>query len=194
MEIKLKVIDILERNKDGIHLRMLAEKAGSSFPNVRRYANILEKEGVVKKEKMRNMVVVKLKKSQKTLAYLKMVHTERFQSLPAKAMTGTTDLLDGLGNKPLIMAIFGSYAKGNFNPKSDLDILLVYQKIGSSEDVENTSRKISMRTGLRINPVYLDYAGFEKRMIERNPGIMKEIGRDSIILVGIEYYYSLWWE
>lgn len=193
METKLKIIAELEKNKLGVHLRGLSRLVNSGLPNIRRFLIILEKEGVVRKEKEANLVRFKLRGSEKTIAYLKQVNTERFLSLPNKVQGAINEFLEELEIKPLIALIFGSYAKGNYDKKSDIDILLVFQKIENEKSIDNTTKRISMRTNTKISPVYVSYINFEKNFLDKNHDFSKEIRRDVIITLGIEHYYNLFW-
>ena len=51
METKIKIIDALDKNKKGIHIRELARLVKTSYNNTARNIKILEKENTVKKEK-----------------------------------------------------------------------------------------------------------------------------------------------
>ena len=110
METKLKIIEKLANKTEGIHLRELTRILKTGLPNIVRYANILEKESVIKKEKTANLVRLKLKEGLKTIAYLKQIHTERFLSLPEKIKSAIVDFIDGLETVSLIILIFCSYS------------------------------------------------------------------------------------
>ena len=193
METKLNLINLLEKNKGGTHLRELSRLLKTGLPNLIRYVNILKKEKVVKKYKDANTIKVKLKEGIKTLSYLKQVNTERFLILPYKIKIAVNDFLNELKTKPLIVIIFGSYAKGNYTEDSDIDILLIYQTIKDGTPIENVARRISMRTNTQINPIYLDYPAFEKNFLNIEHDFSKELKKEVIIMSGIELYYSLLW-
>ena len=193
METKLKLIHLLEENPNGIHLRELSRKLETGMPNLLRYLNLLEKEEVIMRKKDGNLVKVKLKNSIKTLAYLKQLNAEKFLMLPKKVQLALTDFLNELTIKPLIVLIFGSYAKKTNSENSDIDLLLVYQNLENEKEIENTAKRISMRTNLKISPVYLDYNSFEKNFLDKNHAFSGEIRQNVIILFGIELYYQLLW-
>ncbi|GBE19434.1 nucleotidyltransferase domain protein [archaeon BMS3Abin17] len=193
METKLKMIGLIEEHKEGIHLRELSRLLRTGLPNVLRYAKILEKENVIKKQKDANLIKLKLKKSLKTIAYLTQINTEKFLVLPQKIQAAISDFLDELEIKPLIVLIFGSYAKGNYTKNSDIDILLIFQKVEGEIKIDNTANRISMRTNTKINPVYLNYKNFEKNFLNKEHDFSKEIRQKVILLSGVEAYYSLLW-
>jgi len=193
MGTKIKIVGELEKEHKGIHLRAIARAVNSGLPNVKRFLEILEKEKVVKKEKEANLIRFKLRKSQKTLAYLKELNTERFLQLPVKIQGSVNEFLEELEEKPLIALIFGSYAKNSYTKESDIDILLVFQKLTNEKDIENTAKKVSMRTNSKINPIYVEYVNFERNLLNKEHDFSREIRQNVIILLGIENYYSLLW-
>ena len=96
IETKLKILDELERNSLGLHLRQLTKNVNGSFPNVRRFVQILEKEGVVKAEQKANLLNITLKNSPKTLAYLKLVHTTKFLAFSMPEQNAFQEFLHNL--------------------------------------------------------------------------------------------------
>ena len=194
METKLKMIEILEQQDKGVHLRELSRMLKSGLPNVVRYIKILEKENVIEKKKYANTLNIKLKESVKTIAYLKQVNTERFIALPRNVQMAIKDFLDEIEVKPLISVIFGSYAKNNYTKESDLDLLLVYQKVENEKSIENISKRISMRTNTKISPIYLKYKDFKRNFLSKKHDFSKEAVKNAIVLSGAEIYYPLIWE
>jgi len=193
METKIKIINALDKNKKGVHIRELARIVKTSYNNTVRNIKILEKESILKKEKDANLIKIKLKNNPLTIAYLNQAHTENFLKLPKKVSGSINEFLNELQEKPLIALIFGSFAKGNNKEDSDIDLLLVFQKISNQTNIENTARRISMRTNTKLSPVYVDYENFEKNFLNKNHDFSNEIRQNVIILTGIEHYYRLSW-
>ncbi len=193
METKIRIIDMLDKNKKGVHIRELARLVKTSYNNTVRNIRILEKENTIKKEKDANLIKIKLKNNPLTIAYLKQAHTENFLKLPKKVSGSISEFLNELEEKPLIALIFGSFAKGNYTDNSDIDILLVFQKIRGQENIENTARRISMRTNTKLSPIYVDYESFEKNFSNKDHDFSNEIRQNVIILEGTEHYYRLSW-
>ena len=193
METKIRIISALDKNNKGVHIRELARIVKTSYNNTVRNIKILEKENVVKKEKDANLIKIKLKNNPLTIAYLNQVHTDNFLKLPKKVFSSINEFLDELQEKPLIALIFGSFAKGSHKENSDIDILLVFQKINNQTNIENTARRISMRTNTKLSPVYVGYESFEKNFLNKNHDFSNEIRQNVIILSGIEHYYRIYW-
>ncbi|MFH1591835.1 MAG: nucleotidyltransferase domain-containing protein [Candidatus Woesearchaeota archaeon] len=191
--MKFRLIELLEQHKKGIHLRGLSRLLKTGLPNVVRYANLLQKEKVIGKEKDANLLKLKLKEHPKTIAYLKQVNTERFLAIPKRVQMAVNDFLNELDIKPLIAIIFGSYAKGNYTNDSDIDLLLVFQEVKSTKEMKNKANKISMRTNTQINLIYLNYKNFEINFLNKDHDFSKEIRQKIIVLMGTEIYYKLLW-
>ena len=90
--------------------------------------------------------------------------------------------------------IFGSYASGSYTKSSDIDILLIFQKIEDSKKIENVAKKISMKTNTQINPVYLSYQEFKESFHNSTKEFFKKLKKDKIILIGIEWWRQLVYE
>ena len=193
METKIRIIDVLDRNKAGVHIRELARLVKTSYNNTVRNIKILEKEKAIKKEREANLIKIKLKDNPCTIAYLKQSHTEHFLQFPKKISNAINEFLNELKEKPLIALIFGSYVKGNYAFDSDIDIMLVFQMIKNQNDIENTAKRVGMKTNTKISPVYVDYESFEKNFLNKHHNFSSEIRQNVIVIRGIEYYYSMLW-
>ena len=191
MENKLKIIKILDENRDGKHIREISRLLGTGMPNVKRYLDILEKEKIIKKQKKANLINITLIYTNLSFPYLKKINSYKFTELPKNVQFAAQDFLSSLEQKPLITIIFGSYAKGNYTKNSDLDIFLVFQNINNEKQIEGEAKKISMRSNIRINPIYIDYLTFKKNLLDKNHSFSNEIKNKIVILNGVEYYYEL---
>jgi|AntAceMinimDraft_18_1070375.scaffolds.fasta_scaffold127605_2 predicted nucleotidyltransferase len=191
MENKFKIIKILDENRQGLHMREISRQIKTGLPNIKRYLDIFEKRGIIKKEKKANLINITLNYKQEIFSDLKQIHLNLFLELPKKIQLAFNDFLRELKEKPLISLIFGSYAKGNYTKKSDLDIFLVFQELRNEKQIEETAKRIGMRTNVKINPIYIKYSEFKKNFLDKNHNFSNEIRNNVIIINGIEYYYEL---
>lgn len=176
METKLKILDELDRNSSGLHLRQLTKNVQGSFPNIIRFVQILEKEGVVKAEQKANLLNITLKDSPQTVAYLKMVHTFRFLFLSVPQQNAIKDFLSKLPIKPLILSISSDFTQIN----------LVFQKVENEKEIQNIANLINRQYQTKLSIKILDYLNVEKKPEEVQ-------NNSSIIFLGIEHYYNLIW-
>lgn len=176
--------------RPGIHKRELSKQLKVGMPSVD-YA-IKKVDKLLIKEKSGNQIKYYIDYSMPALTpLLSEVEFSRFERLPAKIRLAVRDFLNELDEKPVIALIFGSYAKGNFTKESDIDILLVFQRLGKEKDIENTAKRISMRTGTKIGPVYLDYPVFRESFHNPRKEFFKNLKENKIILIGVEYWRQL---
>ncbi|MFC1696693.1 nucleotidyltransferase domain-containing protein [Nanoarchaeota archaeon] len=174
----------------GIHKRELSKKLKLGMPSID-YA--LQKiNTLIKKQKAGNQINYFLDYSKEGLSpALSIVEYSRFERLPVKIKLSIRDLLKELKEKPLIVLIFGSYANNTYTKNSDIDILLVLQKIENSKQIENTAKKIGMKTNTQLNPVYLDYHSFKDSFHNSTKEFFKKLQKDKIILIGVEWWRQL---
>ena len=181
-----KIIREIYLNKS-IHKRQLSRNLRLSMPSIEYALKKLPK--FIKKEKIGNQLHYSLEYSNPELsAVLGVVESGRLANLPPKIRLAVADLLAELDPKPLLALIFGSYSRGDFTNSSDLDILLIFQSITNPEQI---CHNISMRTNLQISPIYLDYEQFRKSFADSTKDFFKEIKRDKLLLVGIEWWRQL---
>ncbi|MCL4429719.1 MAG: nucleotidyltransferase domain-containing protein [Chloroflexi bacterium] len=99
-----------------------------------------------------------------------------------KLVSETTDKL----GKTAIL--FGSYAKENMTPESDIDILIIETKTDSS-----AFREISMFLNREINIKFMSEKQFSNGLVSNDP-LIAEIVTSHIILKGIDNVCNILWE
>jgi hypothetical protein len=184
-ETKLSILDVLDKHSRGLHLRKLAEATEGSFPNIRRFVQVLQAEGVVVTEPFGNLLTVRLAPSLLTLAYLKFVHTSRFLALSSQTQTIVHDLMQKLSSHPIIVLV--SSLKS-----SSLDITFVFQDLEHVEAVKKTIQSVAQYQGISIRPQFFDHASFSRTLSEAAQ-MEQQIRDTGIIFLGVEYYYELLW-
>ncbi len=177
----------------GIHKRELSKRLKLGMPSIDYGFKKISK--LIKQKKSGNQINYFLDYSKYGLtSSLSTVEHFRFEKLPAKVKLSINDFLKELEAKPIIAVIFGSYACGNYTKDSDIDILLVFQKIDNPKKIENTAKKISMNTNTQLNPVYLSYNEFKESFHNPTKEFFKKLKKDKIILIGIEWWRQLEYE
>ncbi len=173
-----------------IHKRELSKKLKLGMPSIDYGLKKISK--LIKQKKTGNQINYLLDYSKEMLtSALGNVEHSRFERLPAKVRLSVNDFLRELEMKPIIAVIFGSYANGTYTKNSDIDILLVFQKIENSKKIENTAKRISMKTNTQLNPVYLNYKEFKESFHNLTKEFFKKLKKDKIILIGIEWWRQL---
>lgn len=183
---------ILEQiyTKPGIHKRELSKQLKLSMPSVDYALKKIVK--LLKVQEAGNQLRYSIDYSKEALTpMLYAVEYPRMQRLPANVRIAISDFLRELQEKPLIAAVFGSYARGDYTKESDIDILLVFQKIENAKAIESTANRISMRTGTKISPVYIDYALFKESFHNSAKEFYKNLKKGKIILTGVEWWRQM---
>jgi predicted nucleotidyltransferase len=177
----------------GIHKRELSKQLKLGMPSIDYGLKKVSK--LIKMQKVGNQINYFLDYSKEGLSSaLSTVESGRFEKLPAKVRLSVRDFLNDLEDKPQIVVVFGSYANGTYTKNSDIDILLVFQKIEDSKKIENTAKKIGMKTNTELNPVYLGYKEFKESFHNQTKEFFKKLKKDKIILIGIEWWRQLIYE
>jgi predicted nucleotidyltransferase len=177
----------------GIHKRELSKQLKLGMPSIDYGLKKISK--LIKIQKAGNQINYFLDYSKEGLnPALSIVESGRFEKFPAKVRLSLDDFLKELEVKPLIALIFGSYANDTYTKKSDIDILLVFQNVKDFKQIENTAKKISMKTNTELNPVYLNYQEFKESFHNSTKEFFKKLKKDKVILIGIEWWRQLIYE
>ncbi|MBI4152732.1 nucleotidyltransferase domain-containing protein [Candidatus Woesearchaeota archaeon] len=177
----------------GIHKRELSKQLKLGMPSIDYGLKKISK--LIKQKKSGNQINYFLDYSKEELIpLLNAVEHSRFERLPAKVRLSISDFLKELEIKPIIAVIFGSYASGTYTKSSDIDFLLVFQKIEDPKKIENSAKKISMKTNTQLNPIYLSYQEFNESFHNSTKEFFKKLKKDKIILIGIEWWRQLVYE
>lgn len=174
----------------GIHQRELSRRLKLGMPSIDCGLKKINK--LIKQKKTGNQINYFLDYSKEELTpSLSVVEHSRFERLPAKVRLSVSDFLKELDEKPILAVIFGSYASGTDTKNSDIDILLIFQKVEDSKKIENAAKKISMKTNTQLNPVYLSYPEFRESFHDPTKEFFKKLKKDKLILIGMEWWRQL---
>lgn len=176
--------------KPGIHKRELSKEIRVGMPSINHALKKLD--NTIKKRKSGNQIKFYLNYSKNyIIPLLYQVEYYRLEKLPIKIKFSIIEFLKELENKPLLAIIFGSYAKLNYTRNSDIDILLVFQKLEKTTYIENTAKKISMRYNTSLQPIYLNYNSFKESFFDSTKEFFKNLKKSKIIVSGIEWWVLL---
>lgn len=95
------------------------------------------------------------------------------------------EALAGLSGRITLALVFGSVARGEEGPRSDVDILLVGE-IGFAEAVQ-ALHEAQARIGREINPVVLSPAEFRQKARVGDAFLAEVLGNEKLFLMGDEH-------
>jgi predicted nucleotidyltransferase len=184
-----KILQLFYTDKTAkLHLREIARKAKLHEPSTTVFLKSLEKDTVLKSEKDGNQKKYTLKLNYKTYSMFQLFDLERFNSLPSIRKNAIKYFLEHLADKPLIMFVFGSTAKGVFKEDSDIDLLLI-SKI-KTDEAEKHSENL---TGIKISVFQMTLVDFSKEIkLKEDPVIQSAITTGYPVLNNLYYYEVLY--
>ena len=96
------------------------------------------------------------------------------------------EALAGLSGRIALALVFGSVARGEEGPRSDVDVLLVGEELGFAE-VVRALHEAQVLIGREINPVVLSPAEFRKKASGGDAFLVEVLGNEKLYLMGDEY-------
>ncbi len=174
----------------GIHKRAISKKLKLGMPSVE--YSLKKTVRILKEQRSGNQIRMFLDYSRPEITpLLYAIEHSRVNRLPSEIRAAIRDFLSKTKQKPLIALLFGSYARGDYSRESDVDVFLVFQAVGNSKEIENAARAAGMRSGVSLNPVYVDYDSFRKSFHDRTKAFFRNIRNEKILLAGIEWWREL---
>ena len=171
--IELEVILELIKNKS--HLREIARSLDQSHSTILRKINELIKENILDfKQEGKNKVFF-IKNNLKAKNYIYSAEIYKLSKLLKKYPELSIILEDIKKNtKKEIVILFGSYAKGNPKPSSDMDIYIETKNRNIKKDIEIINTKINVKLG----------------RFDISSLLIKEIIKNHVIIRGVEEFYE----
>lgn len=170
-----KVIGFFARTNLQIHIKGLAKKLGISASDAHRQLNVLEKNGFLEKQKIGNMVLYSLKEADPlVLEFKRLVFLLDAMPFFQEFSKQNSQLVS--------LAVFGSIAKGVFDKKSDIDVLVISQdkKLDFSAFEE-----LEFKLGMEVKPAVYTFGDWRNLANNKNP-FVESILNNHILLSGAE--------
>ena len=81
------------------------------------------------------------------------------------------------------VALFGSKARGDFGPESDIDLLIISERGDwqTRDEIRDPVFDVNLETSLHISPRVIDWEQFQKLPVNR-PGFFGNLRRDALEL------------
>jgi hypothetical protein len=176
----------------GIHIRALSREMKIGIPSVKYALGKLEKNRLLESRmEGRNMKFFINYRNRLAIPYLYAVEYDRLMALPKNVQQVISHFMDfflgGNAEIPIITIIFGSYAAGNYNEESDLDVLVVFND-GDAKRVENIAKIVSSSHSIDMQPVYMNYEDMHRNF---NNDFMENVRKNKIIISGLEWWIRL---
>ncbi len=162
------------------HVREIARLTGTSAGTLHKELARLAKAGVLIREAVGNQVHYGA--NQQCVIFPELAGILRKTAGLADVLR---EALAGLSGRLVLTLVFGSVARGEEGPRSDVDVLLVGE-IGFAEAV-TALHTAQERVGREINPVVLSTAEFRKKASGGDGFLAEVLNNEKLFLTGDEY-------
>ena len=185
---ELKIMELFRKELFlKISIRELMNKIESkSYQRVYEAVKELVKKNVLISEKVGNVNLISLNVSRESILLLSFLDEKE-----ATKIINYSKILDIKEISDYLILITGSYAKGNFNKKSDMDLLII---VPDKVVVVSIQKLVENLTMLFVPSVHL-YVFRKKDFIEmlkdKKENYGKEIAKNKIILKNAQRFYEL---
>lgn len=155
------------------YLKELAKKLQISPRSVKIYCDLFEKEGLIKREIIGNMHIFSTNNDNFRVREMKRAY---FINLLAEMN------IENIAEECASIAVYGSYASGNYDEKSDIDILIIGEEQQVKRDI---IVKIMEIIGKEIQLNVIPIIKWEKMKKDKDH-FVQSIIRNHILIKGVE--------
>lgn len=183
---ELKILNNFFPEGENITLKELLVRTKLSYEPVYRNLKEFVKKGIIFKKKFGRTLVysLNLEAEESKLSFF-FYAKNRLKQFSEKHWVIFNALSKVNQEKMDFLAIFGSYAKGNYSKDSDIDVLCISSKKNESEQELNA---LKSKTNMDFSPVVLSKKEFKKIKIENLP-FWNDLVKFGVIFKGYELFY-----
>ncbi|MBI2004010.1 nucleotidyltransferase domain-containing protein [Candidatus Pacearchaeota archaeon] len=185
---ELKILKLYKKNIFlKISIREIMRKINSkSYQRVYEAVDKLNKKNILGLEKIGNTNLISLKLSRESILLLSFLDEKEADKIP-----NYSNIINIKEISDFLIVVTGSYAKGNFNKKSDMDLVII---IPEKENVVSVQKLVENMTMLFVPQIHL-YVLRKKDFLEmlrsKEGNYGKEIVKNKIILKNAQMFYEL---
>lgn len=181
---KIKALRYLVKFSDGVGIRELSRRIKITEPNLSKVLKELAKQGALTSNKYGTSLVFRLNYGHYLVDKVIIPLFKREQS----GIDELARFIHGRVKTVFIsMIIFGSIARGDEEPRSDLDIAFIVSSAGIAKKLEKELMDISIKTvekfGNQISPYIIQKDDFIKKL-SAGDNLARNIAKDGKVLKG----------
>jgi len=166
--------------------RGIARELGMSRATCIRSLNNLVDLGIITRKRVGSSATFELAESSALLTDI-LEPAFRAESQMFQGLVDT--MLVGIKGKCVAAYLFGSVARGEDTPSSDVDILLILKQHGDKPTVEEAlarnKEQAYRRYRVGVSAITYDLAGFKRMRAQKHP-LIAEVAKEGILLFGRE--------
>ena len=183
-----RILQLFYTNHNSLlHLRDISRKINLRESATSRHLQALEKTNILKSHKEANLKRYCIKK-QAIPEIFTLFDVEKIEALPLLRKNAIKEYLKALKNKPILMIVFGSTAKGNYKEDSDIDIIEIFTTKTNTKDAKNHAESL---TGISIQTFQIIEANFYKELKMKEDMVIQSGINTGFPVFNNKYFYEL---
>lgn len=184
-ESELKILSNFFPDASGLTTKTLEERSGYSHERAHTALRKLQKKKIIRGKKVGKAwsysLILNNDISLLAFDFYAINRKQKFIELHKRVVRLLEEFLGKVDGRCAV--IFGSYAKGEAQRGSDIDLLIVAKKQG----LEKTALSLKHKYNIRLNPVRVSSI---KAIKVENEAFFNELRNLGIIFSGFEYFYN----
>ncbi len=170
-------------------IREIARAIGQDYKIVFTTIKALAKDKLVTVKRVSNINQCSAALTQENTALFTFV-SQRYaaKKVPKRVWSALQDATNKIKNPYYTLLLFGSYAKGNVKPTSDVDVLFIVANRSQEGEIDAAVKTAATLNNLKISPVILTLEEFKSALKEQS--VAREAYRKHLIIKGGELFYS----
>jgi DNA-binding Lrp family transcriptional regulator len=164
--------------RQGMTIRQIADRAGVSHAQAARHIRDLEGLGIVRREHLGRSHRITLTDTMVSDLIL------RLARLRDEVIVEMRSAAKAIDPQPSAMALFGSFARGDDDAASDIDVLVVVDEVARGDAIDETlgqwCHTVAARTGNAVAEIVVTLEEYR----DMSPPLVQSIRNDAIMIVG----------
>ncbi len=199
----LKIVRLMRSELGkGLTILEISKKLGIGYRPAYNHINSMEKEGIIKVEKIGNakrcLLNLSSEKSRHLLEEIDALKKEEIYRKNPKIKAVIESMISKLTEEFISdihsIILFGSYAKGIATKTSDIDLLFIVTDLKNRrlrENIERESSSYQYSHNLKVSPLITDINEFQRMLKADELNVGKESKSHGISLYGSEMFWRL---
>jgi len=175
-------------------IKSISDGIRTAYPTVHRNIKGLGKEGIVKIRvinKTQTLCSIDTSKVENVsiIANVEFQIRDAFLANKPQLKAILDDILAKIAENSFSFLLFGSYAKGDAKPSSDIDMLFLVNTNDDESRMLRAAEGAGKLTNKKIHPVVMIYPAFFSALKEKEQTLQKEVIENHIIVYGAEAFH-----
>lgn len=173
------------------HTREIIRKTKLNENSAFRFLNQMEKDKILVSKKDGNMKKYSIAKNDVTYSLLTHLDILKFNSLPSIRKNAIKLFLAKLKDQPVMVLLFGSTAKENYQENSDIDLLLIMNRKIDTKDAVSYA---DAQTGIRISPIQIMVEEMSEEIKLKNDEVIQSALNTGYPIINQITYYGMMYD